>query len=238
MPFLDQNIASGLPKGSRFQAGRSNADRDVAIEPGVLIPWPSDPEASYLYYDCTVGVMLDSGIAVHSRLPQVDRGFDTLASADLDDPNIDKITGFGVNLRCLDQYEDITQRMAHARYWFRLWGQALRVGYKVPIPSIKKIGGRVAIPHDQNPQWAFNRIAPGGSYGGAPLWYAQWSLWYTTIEPPVNNDIPSVDLSAHTNGSNIPQGGIQAPLSQADDNAVASGPNDGDVGRSPTIRRR
>ncbi len=219
MPFQDNNVAVGLSKKGNFKVGRSDVDSDLIIEQNVLIPWSSDPAGSYVYFDCAVGVMLDSGIVVHNRLPQVNKGFDTLAACNLDDPNLDKLTGFGVNLKCQDQYKDIVQRMGHARYWFRIWGQALRIGYQHPIPGIKLIGGVPAIPYDKNPQWAYNSIAPGGNYSGVILWRAQWSLWYTTAIPPYNNTIPAADPSAHITGAAVPPAGIQSPYSQADDAA-------------------
>ena len=200
-----------------------NIDNDQTIESGISFPWSDNSAASYLYYDCTVGVMLDSGIVVHDRLPQVDRTSDTLAAVDLDASNIDHITALGVSLKCTDQYMDIVQRMGHSRYWFRLWGQAIRIGYKVPIPRIKTIGGVAAIPYDRNPQWAYNKMAPGGNYSGAILWVARWSLWYTTDRPPTKNNIPAADPSAHIKGTAVPPSniqGMQAPYSQADDNAV------------------
>lgn len=192
----------------------------TAVEDDVLLPWPSDPNGSWLYFDCTVGVVLDSGIAVHNHLPQVDRTPDTLASMILSDPNLDKIAGpdggLGLNLVCNDQYKDIVQRMGHSRYWFRLWGQALRVGLRVPIPSIKSIGGVPAIPYDRNPQWAFNRIAPGGNYGGIILWHAGWSLWYTTAVPPRTNEIPEVEPAANISSKSPRPNtrGMPSPFSQ------------------------
>lgn len=228
MPFRDSNDVFGLPKDGPFQVGRSNNENDSTPEQSILLPWPRNPSASYLYFECTVGVVLDSGIVVHNRLPQVESGFnDTLASIPLDDPRLDTITNLGVNLRCKDQYQDIVQRMGHARYWFRLWGRSLRVGYQVPIPGIKTVGKVPAIPYDRNPQWAFNAIAPGGNYSGAILWHAEWSLWYTTaVQPrPDNNPdthaIKVADPAAHIRGIDLPpEFGIQAPYSQADDSAV------------------
>lgn len=196
-----------------------NDDRDVVLERNLDIPWSSDPAGSYVYFDCTVGQVLDSGIVIHNRLPQVDRTPDTLASASFDDPNLYKITDKGVSLLCRDQYTDIMQRMGHSRYWFRLWGQALRIGYKVPIPGIKKIGGVDAVPYDKNPQWAFNRIFPYGNYGGVVLWHAQWSLWYTTLVPPVSNAVPATTPYAPTVNVNNPPKTLQAPFSEPDDNS-------------------
>lgn len=220
MPFLNENVARGLPAKGAFQAGVSDVDGGAFLEQGVLLPAATDPAGSYVYYDCTVTMMLDSGIVVHNRLPQVDNAPDTLASAMLDDTGLDTITGVGVNLKCRDQYTDIVQRMGHARYWFRLWGQALRVAYQIPIPGIKSVGGVAVTPHDANPQMAYNRIFPGGNYGGLALWHAAWSLWYTTTVPPTDNAFPTADAAAHISGSApVPQG-IQAPYSQPDSNAT------------------
>lgn len=223
MPFLNENRARGLPANGSPQVGRTNQDDDATIEAGALIPWSSDPAGSYLYYDCVVTVVLDSGIVVHNTLPQVNNLPDTLASAFLDDPAIDQITDRGINLKSRDQFQDLVQRMGHSRYWFNLSGRAMRVGYPIPIPGIKKIGGVDAYPHDDNPQMAINAICPGGNYGGVPLWRAEWSLWYTTIVPPTTDAVPAVDLAGHVTGASpLPRGGIQAPFSQADDNAQAA----------------
>lgn len=229
MPFLDNNVAAGIPADGAFQVGRSDLDTDGVggVERGVLLPVASDAAASWAHYDCTVGVVLDSGIVIYNRLPQVDVSRDTLASCDIGDPALDTIKTSGVNLRCQDQYRDIVQRMGHARYWFRLWGQALRVGYRIPIPGLKKIGSVDAIPYDKNPQWAFNRIAPGGNFSGLVLWHAAWSLWYTTDRPPYilpDKDIAMTDPGAHiTTAATLPAG-MQSPFTQPDDNVQPSAP--------------
>lgn len=227
MPFLDSNLVRGLPPNGQFQVGRANIDNDAPgeIERGFLLPWPSDASASWVYYQCTVGVVLDSGMAIHNRLPQVDNTPDTLSSIALDDSNLQNAPDVGVNLKSNDNYTDLLQRMAHSRYWFRLWGQALRVGKQVPIPAIRTIGGVAVVPYDRDPQWAFNRIAPGGNYGGVILWHAAWSLWYTTLTPPRLNTFPAADPAAHIDvNRKPPANGIQVPYSQPDDNAVKSAP--------------
>lgn len=191
-----------------------------AVEQELSIPWLFDPALSYLYYDCVVETMLDSGIVVHNRLPQQDRYVDTLSSVDFDNINLNELQSDGVNLKSQDQYKDIVQRMGHSRYWFRLSGQAIRAGYKIPIPSIKTIGGVPAIPYDRNPQWAYCKPVPGGNFGGVILWHAQWLLWYTTAVPPVNNNLPANDPSSFIRGTTKPPtDGIQAPYSASDDNA-------------------
>lgn len=226
MFFKDENTLAGVSKNNLFQVGTSDVDRASPIaESGITLPWPSSPSKSWVYFDCTVGTMLDSGIVIHNRLPQVNNRYDTLAATNIDDPNFVNITSTGVNLNCNDQYADIVQRMGHSRYWFRIWGQALRLGYKVPIPGLKSIGGVQAIPYDKNPQWAFNRIFPGGNYSGVILWHAVWSLWYTTAVPPITQYIPALEPAAHIDGSIPLPKGMQSPYSQPDDNAVPNAPN-------------
>lgn len=232
MPFENNNTTYGIPPASKFQVGVSDVDSSSigSIEKGFLLPYPSEPALSWVYYDCTVMAMLDSGIAIHNRLPQINNTPDTLASCDYADPKFADLSANGVNLKCKDQYTDIVQRMGHSRYWFRLYGQALRIGFQVPIPSIKTIGGVPAIPYDKNPQWAFNRIAPGGNYGGIILWHAAWSLWYTTAVPPRSDEIPAVEPSVQIDGSTPLPKGIQTPYSQPDDDAVKAAPRVNNAG--------
>jgi hypothetical protein len=220
MAFRNDNAVFGLAPNGQYQVGKSNYDSGSQPESGQLIPYAAAPSGSYMYFECTVGQMLDSGIVVHSRLPQVNKAPDTLSSAFLDDPNLDTYTALGVNLKCQDQYADIVQRMGHSRYWFRLWGEAIRIGFQVPIPGIKVIGGVPAVPYDKNPQWAFNRIAPGGNYSGIIMWHAAWSLWYTTAVPPTSNTFPAADPSAHISVATPQSQGYQAPFSAVDDNAI------------------
>ena len=230
MPIKNNNIASGLSASAAYQVGLSDVDPNgQALEQGVLLPWPSNPQASYLYFECQITCMLDSGIVVHNRLPQVNNSADTLGTSTLDNPgyaNINTPGYSGVNLKSNDQYTDIVQRMGHSRYYFRLFGRAMRIGYQVPIPSLKKIGGVTAIPYDKIPQIAYNRLAPSGSVGGVPVWLAEWSLWYTTAVPPINNNFPVTDPTINVAGTApvAPTAGIQPPLTQPDDNAVPAAP--------------
>lgn len=223
MAFQDANKESGIPADAPFRVGVSNVDQAGAVEKGFTLPWASDPLASWVYYDCSIRVVLDSGIVVHTPLPQSDPDSDTLASAVLTDPAMDTIVDLGVNLRSRDTYRDIKQRMAHSRYWFNLVGQALRIGYQIPIPSIRSVGGVPVVPHDSNPQRAHNRPVPGANFGGVVLWHAQWSLWYTTLVPPTTSTIPVADPSAHVPDF-VPPADIQAPYSLGDENAQQAKP--------------
>lgn len=178
------------------------------VETGMRFLKPSG-RANWVYYDVTLGCLLDSGMAVHRQLPRHETDWDTLASCDIADPSIDILTGRGVNLRSNDRFQDTVQRMAHSRYWFKLWGQAMRIGEQVPIPGLRSIAGSDAIPHDENPQWAYNKIV--GNYSGQVLWYAQWSLWYTLVEPPRKPQAPLQNLAQHTDG--LSSDYMQAPWS-------------------------
>lgn len=223
--FQNENVAQGLPQNGTFQAGVSDTDTaGLTLENGINIPWCSDPRATWMYYDVALASYLDSGIVTHRRLPQVDHVADTLASCFITDPNIDTLTGRGVNLKSLDQFSDVVQRMAHSRYWFRLWGQAMRVGFQIPIPGAKRVGNVLLIPDDSQPQFAYNKIV--GSYSGIPLWHAVWSLWYTLASPPSVQVAPTVpNLAAHiSDAAALPTSGIQAPYSQPDSEAQPTQP--------------
>lgn len=221
--FKNENEAAGLPIKGNFQAGVSNVDSGMNNERGILIPWASDPSASWMYYDITLSCILDSGIVTHRHLPQVDNTADTLASCFVSDPDIDKIINKGVNLKSNDRYDDVVQRMAHSQYRFCLSGQAIRIGYQVPIPGLVKMSnGAKFIPHDGNPQRAFNKIA--GNYSGVPLWYAKWELWYTLASAPKVQMSPPANLAAHIGADETLPEGMQAPQSQPDSEALPNAP--------------
>lgn len=226
MPLL---LDQGQAPGSKLQVGLYNVDSGEQ-ETKIRLPVPSE-RASWLYYDITLGCVLDSGIVVHRALPQVDNTADTLASCDITDPNIDVITGRGVNLISNDSFTDAVQRMAHSQYWFRLWGQAMRIGEQVPIPQLKSVAGVTAVPHDKNPQWAYNRIA--GNYSGQVLYHAQWSLWYTLASAPNAQQPPLQNLAQHIAAGGDKSDSMQAPWTLPDDDAVPSGPPQPAVFQSP-----
>lgn len=220
--FEDTNVALGLPENGAFQAGTSDYDPGTLAEQGIGLPTTA-PRASWVYYDCACACYLDSGIVVHQRLPQVNNSPDSLGSCFISDPNIDELAGPGVNLKSLDQFEDVVQRMGHSRYWFRLFGQAMRFGNQIPIPALKSIGKAIAYPHDENPQMAYNKIV--GNYSGVQLWYATWSLWYTIAEPPSASVAPvPANLGMHIDDASEPPKQMQAPWSLPDDDAVTFQP--------------
>lgn len=219
----DENQTQGLPTNSKFKAGISNFDPPgTPIEQGAFLLGSQEASASWVYYDIALVNVLDSGIVVHRHLPQKDTKKDTLASCFIEDPSIDKISGRGVNIISNDKFNDTVQRMAHGVYWFRLYGQAMRIGLQVPIPGIKTVGGVTAVPHDANPQNAWNKII--GNYSGLPLWHAYWSLWYTVSEPPTEQQVPPSNLAQHIAGDVVLPDGMQAPFSVPDDLAQPTNP--------------
>lgn len=235
MPFQNENTLFGLPVNAPFQVGRSSQDSlNPIAETGNGTPWPATTAANWVYYESAVECMLDSGIVVHNCLPSVNNAPDTLGTSVFASAKFDRQLG-GINLTSNDQYKDIVQRMGHARYWFRLRGRALRVGYPIPIPTLKSVGGVPCIPHDNNPQWAFNRVFPGANYGGVVMWHAEWSLWYTCAVPPVSNNVPVADPSAHVTGTMPPPAVMQFPYSMVDDNVVAATPPSIKSGANPNV---
>ena len=62
MPFENNNSLSGIPTNSLFQVGQSNVDSNFSAEKGVTIPTFNDAAVTWVYFECTVGSMLDSTI--------------------------------------------------------------------------------------------------------------------------------------------------------------------------------
>lgn len=222
----DENLAQGIPANSKFQAGVSDVDSGLEFERQANIPWCINPAISWLDYQCNLECMLDAGVALHKPLPQGPASpgtaghVDTLASEDLYDyAGIEKSKN-GINLTSVGGFEDVVQQMATSTYRFRLRGYGLRAGYKVPIPTLKKVAGVPAIPAER--QWAVNKIVSSAS--GIPIWLGQWDLWYYVTLPPKEDQVPPPNLALHVRGdAELPQS-IPAPLSQPDTNAVAGAP--------------
>lgn len=220
--FLDENEAANLAANAGFQVGVSDLDpAGNPVEQGIKLSW-ADPTSSWVYYECGIECYLDSGIVVHRHLPQSDPNADTLSSCDVTDSDLRTKIDAGVNVKSVDDFADVRQRMAHSVYRFRLFGQAMRVGYQVPIPGLKKVGGVNAVPDDEQEQYAVNWIS--GNYSGVILWRAEWSLWYTVTVPPTEDQPAPDNLAAQIDGDELPPDQMQAPYSQPDDEAENSAP--------------
>lgn len=228
--FLDENIAQGYPSSGRlgpndWQVGISDVDTGEVVEAGLKLPWCIDKEFSYLDYQCWIECELDSGIVVHRIVPQSVQGFDSLGSEDLSDTGIELANSAkGVNLTSQGNYTNIVQRMANSVYRFCLKGFGRRAGYQIPIPRLVSIGGVPAIPDDEKPQRASNRIVANNF--GIPIYMAVWELWYTTAVPPIKAQAPPPNLAQHIGAiseADLPTG-LQVPISLKDANAVPAAP--------------
>lgn len=222
MSYLNTNIALGLRNGpNTFQAGISDVDSGNQLEAGTLLPWLINPVVSWMDYDCLIACQLDSGIIVTRILPQSAQPYDTLGGGDVASPTFANLET-GVNLVSQGQFQDIVQRMAHSIYYFCLMGTARRVGYQITIPKLLTFAGVPAIPHDQNPQRAFNKIV--GNASGIPIWGAKWELWYTVAVPPKQAQNPPANLAEHVSASSPLPTGIQIPISAPDQMSMRTAP--------------
>ena len=194
-------------------------------ESQISLPWSiENPQATYLLYECWIETTLDAGFALHKTLPQDFDNTDTLASGFIDDPDLD-LNVEGVNLFSASSGVDTIQRMSTSTYLFRLRGYAMRVGYQIPIPGVKSIGGQTPVPGEK--QWAYNRII--GNFSGIPLWGAEWDLEYITAKSPQvsANDMGNAaqgavppNLAAHIRGDVQLPDTIALPWTNPDQNAV------------------
>jgi hypothetical protein len=215
-PFLADDFKNAIENGVPNQDNPS-----ILPESALSLPWVFDPAASFMEYRCWVECILDAGMVLHKPLPQKAYTPDTLASAYITDVDLDQLTEEGVNIDPELQIMDVVQRMATSTYRFVLKGYALRVGYQVPIPGIKTIGGQTAIPEGE--QIAYNALA-GSVIGGIPLWYARWELPYVLGgTPKANTDAPiPPNLAAHVYPDTELPDGVALPQTVTDMNAVVS----------------
>lgn len=173
-PFLDE-----------FPFGSSPDPSTNTLQPegNLALSWTVDPAASCLDYRCWLECLLDAGMVLHKPLPSSDPDPDTLASAFIQDANLDAQNPAlgGVNLKPGVRVQDVIQRMATSTYTFVVRGWGLRVGYQIPIPGLKSVGGVTAVPAAV--QQAYNVIV-GNLPGGIPLWFATWELHYYVVGLP------------------------------------------------------
>lgn len=179
LPLLTEKFPGGpgIP-GAGGQV--TNFDDGTRIENNATLPWCIDPAVSYMYYDCSIVILLDPGSVLHKPLPQTNRDWDSLGSIDIDSIDFFKDAN-GVNLDSNSKAVDVIQRMASSTYRFALVGEGYRAGYQVSVPNLRSIGGSDAVPTDPH------RVAPrltGSLMGGIPLWYCQWELHYLVAVAP------------------------------------------------------
>jgi hypothetical protein len=210
MPQPNFDIGSILPEGN------------------LSLPWAIDnPEATYLEYQAWVECLLDPGTALHKILPQAAATIDTLANVFIDDPDLATFTDGGVNLRSNSGAVDIIQQMATSSYTFLLRGHGVRVGYQIPIPGLRSVGGALAVP--TYPQSAYNQVV--GNFSGIPIFFAAWDLAYlVTVSPELSNSqigspeqgaiAPNV-LAAIRGDAQLPDS-ISLPWTVTDYNATTS----------------
>lgn len=219
--FQDNNKALGAAAGTNNnqQIGVNNIDGNAHPEDALKFPVLVDPISSWIAYRCWIECHLDAGIALHKPLPQSAQPIDTLASAFIDDADLDKNIK-DVNYISKGSYTDIEQRMATSTYTFKLRGCALRVGNRIPVPALKSIAGVPAIPAEVQ---KIKGPLVLSNFSGIPVYYTEWELWYYVTVPPQKAQTPPPNLAEHIRGdAKSPVGGIAVPQSPPDWNAVTA----------------
>lgn len=221
--FLDENKANGLPEGTKgaVQAGVTDQDDGKVIEKGFTLPYAIDPAVTYLDYQCWPVTELDPGLALHRPLPQHAAPADTLASAFVDDPAGLAASKDGTNIDCKDTFADVIQRVATSEYRFAIAGRAWRLGLPPTIPGVRfvrgKGGTRLAVTPDRPQRVLGPRLV--GNYGGVPVFYSAWELWYTVSRPPAGQVVAPPNLLAGIRGDQVLPDAVQPPYGTTDQNA-------------------
>lgn len=81
--------------------------------------------------------------------------------------------------------DDIFQRVAGPSYDIAIYGFALRIGFRVPMPKLVTVGGRKAI--------EVNRRQKEGIYsmaGGIPIFFSAWRIDYQLVNGPNALPVP------------------------------------------------
>ena len=222
--LMNENVVAGLSPRNDWQQGISNYDSGGNnLEKGVVLPYIVDAGVSYLWYDCQIDCYLDSGIAIHRTLPQSNYDDDSLGVTGMFSTTLNTLTNDGVNLKSNGTFTHIKQRMADSIYRFCLRGNAIRVAYRVPIPKLLSVGGVEAVPDDEQPQYAMNKLAPM-NLSGVPVFFAEWRLWYTVLNAPKSEQEVPPNLAAHIRGDQELPEGLQVPYTTPDQDAQTSLP--------------
>ncbi len=224
VPVVDGDIPIVIGRQTVQQARRSwggsvtNVDDGSHPEDKIRLPWCIDAKASYLYYDCSINILLDPGTVLHKPLPQRLDVTDTLASVNVSEPEAQSISLEGINLKSFSSAVDLIQKMATSTYAFVLRGTAYRAGYQVPIPGLVKIGSLSFVP--TFPQVASNKLA-GSLLGGIPLWYATWELHYLITTPSQTQVVVApANLQARVRPDSTAPATVGVPRLPTDQNAV------------------
>ncbi len=192
----------------------------IQPQKNLTLPWTINPNASWLDYNCWVEVELDAGMVLHKPLPQFSASVDTLATqffqdyAPVGNPDVKAPSTGGVSIVSSSQGVDVIQRMSTSTYYFILTGYGLRVGYQIPIPGLKSVGGITAVPFGS--QRAYNKII--GNMSGIPLWAAAWRIAYMLASCPQSGSITPVppNLAARIRGDATLPSAIAVPFAPVD----------------------
>jgi hypothetical protein len=179
------------------------------------LSWLKHPEATYINYGCRIECLLDPGTALHKPLPQSAQPYDTLGTYDVAAVDTDLIVT-GENLRSAGSYRDVVQRMATSTYRFLLTGFGVRVGFPIPVPSLKTVAGVPAIPANQWVQG--NQVI--GNLCGIPVFNNAWRLWYYVTAPPARAQVPPPNLADRIAADVTLPDVLSVPVAPNDYNAV------------------
>jgi len=211
---LNDNIR--VTRGAGLIREGVDPDSGESPEADIRLPGLPSPEASWLNYQLEFITELDPGIALHKALPQHNDKVDTLGSVDMFSPNFGSDTKHSVNTVSLSTGEDILQRMATSTYRVCLRGYGVRVGYKVPVPSLIQFGGATVSPAKQRvtgPQVAAN-------YSGIPVYVTAWILWYDVPLPPRRQQVAPPNMAQHIGDVASPPISIAVPVTIPENKAI------------------
>lgn len=193
--FPTQDAIVDLCESSPYLNIGENEVKPKKTKPGKLQITNDTPplDQSYLQYDCWLSPVRDQPVVRQAYLqPPESEGEEE--HNDDDYQNMNGSMGFSAGqVEPPNAIPDTIQKRGRARYSVALVGRAIRAGYPIRRPMVKKLGGQDAV--ETSGGFAQKHV---GDFLGVPVYKAAWNIHYVAAgapgqvdpRPAVNEDRP------------------------------------------------
>ncbi len=156
---------------------------DAKVNPFTAYPGGVNPETAWLEYQARIEYDELANVVRHKPLKfNEKKKLDQILSPGFS-PGKDQLKSFAATLPkptdSTNTVDDIFQRVAGASCDVALYGYALRIGHRIPLPSLVTVGGRKVIETRRRERSGVYTMA-----GDVPIFFALWRIDYQLARPP------------------------------------------------------